>query len=194
LPTNSELSEATRAALLRAGRAVFTERGYNDAAIEEIVRRAGITRGALYYHFTSKRDLFRAVYEEVDLEFAGRVIAAAEAAPPEEQLETGCRAFLDACVDPAIQRIVLLDALPVLGWDAWHAIDINYGLGLTIRGLRVAMDAGRIERQPSGPLAQLLLGALVQAGLAIARAEDVDARRAQMTEAIARLLAGLRPR
>ena len=73
--TQPERLAATRAALLRAARSIFAEQGYEQAATEEIVRRAKVTRGALYHHFEDKRALFDAVASEVASEIAARVDA-----------------------------------------------------------------------------------------------------------------------
>src|SRR5688572_15051877 len=116
--------EATRAELIRAARALFAERGYAGVGTEEIVAGAAVTRGALYHHFSDKRDLFRAVHEELEQELVASIgdrIAGIE--DPWELIVTGVRAFLDACTDPALRRIALLDAPAVLGWEEWREID-----------------------------------------------------------------------
>ncbi|MBI4571579.1 MAG: TetR/AcrR family transcriptional regulator [Chloroflexi bacterium] len=187
-------SEATREALLAAARLLFAERGYAGTPTEEIVRRAGVTRGALYHHFRDKQALFEAVYEQVHTEIGRQIVAAAGAAPgPWEKLLAGNQAFLDACLEPAVQRIALIDAPAVLGWDAWRAVEARHGLALLQAGLQTAMDAGALERQPVGPLSHLLLAALSDAAMIIARARDVRATRREMGETVERLLEGLRP-
>jgi AcrR family transcriptional regulator len=191
----AEQSEATRRALIQVARRLFARRGYAATPIEEIVRRARVTRGALYHHFAGKQELFRDVYEDLERDLAEKITAAAEGEERWElHLEVGCQAFLDACREPAVQRIVLLDAPSVLGWEAWHEIDAKYGLGLIVSALQAAMDVGYIEEHPVEPLATLLLGALTEAGLAIARAEDPEAARAELGASVARLLEGLKPR
>lgn len=190
----AEQSEATRETLLAIARALFTIRGYAATSIEEIVRQAEVTRGALYYHFNSKQQIFRAVYDDLDRELAEQLAAAGSAEPQtKKRLEVGCQAFLDKCLDPAIQRIVLLDAPSVLGWDEWYSIDAPRSLRLLRAGLRAAMDANYIEPQPAEPLAHLILGALNEAGMAIARADDVPAAREAFGASFARFLAGLGP-
>jgi AcrR family transcriptional regulator len=192
--TNVERSVATRASLVAVAREMFAAGGYAATSIEEIVRAAQVTRGALYHHFADKRDVFRAVYEDVERELTERIVGVVAAEPrPERRLLAGLEAFLDACVDPAVQRIVLLEAPAVLGWDEMHELEAKYGLGMTIAALQNAMDEGVVERQPPVPLAQMLLGALTEAGLAIARAEDPAAARREYGAAAARLLEGLRP-
>jgi AcrR family transcriptional regulator len=189
----AERSEATRKALVDVGRKLFAKRGYADVGTEEIVRRAGVTRGALYHHFSGKEDLFRAVAEQVEEEMTRKSAEAALAhQDPWEQQRAGWEAFLDACLDPAVQRIILLDAPSVLGPKAWREIASKYGLALVQFGLGSLMEAGLIEEQPVDPLAHLVIGALSEAAVVIAQAEDTEAARAEMGAALERLMVGLR--
>ena len=189
----AEQSDATRSSLLRVARQLFTERGYAATSTTEIADRAGVTRGALYHHFPAKDDLFRAVFEELEAEVANHVAREALAgADPLEQLRLGSRAFLDACVDPAVQRIVLLEGPGVLGWEAWQEIEERYGYGLVAGGVEAVIAAGLVDAQPAGPLAHVLFGALSQAGLMVARADDAGSARSEMEAAMNRLLDGLR--
>lgn len=191
----AEQSGATRAALVAAARELFAERGYAGVGTEEIVRKARVTRGALYHHFEDKKDLFRAVHEELEAELAqtiGAQLAAGELTSALELLRTGVRTFLDACTDRAVARIVLVDAPSVLGWREWREIDERHGLGLVIAGLQGAMETGEIARQPVKPLAHLLLGAMGEAGMLIANAENPDAVREEVEPALLTLLDGLR--
>ncbi len=192
----AERSEATRARLLTAARELFAERGYADVGTEEIVRRAQVTRGALYHHFDDKRDLFRAVHEGIEAALAEEIGAriAAEAAAgtdPKEVLAIGARAFLDACERPEIARIALVESPAVLGWTEWREIDERYGLGLVTAALALGMDAGALKRRPVKPLAHLLLGAMGEAGMVIANAEDPTAARREIEPALVGLLDGL---
>jgi AcrR family transcriptional regulator len=186
-------SEATRKALVDVGRKLFAKRGYADVGTEEIVRRAGVTRGALYHHFTGKEDLFRAVAEQVEEEMTRKSAEAALAhEDPWEQQRAGWEAFLDACLDPAVQRIILLDAPSVLGPKEWREIASRYGLALVQFGIQSLIDAGLIAKQPVDPLAHLVIGALSEEAVVIAQAEDTTAARAEMGAALERLMAGLR--
>jgi AcrR family transcriptional regulator len=189
----AEQSEATRAALIDAARSLFSERGYAAVSTEEIVQAAGVTRGALYHHFKDKQDLFTAVVEGVEQQTLERVAAAAVAeTDPWEQQRVAVGAFLDTCLDPAVQRIVLTDAPSVLGLAAWREIEARYGLALVRAGLQLVMDAGLIEEQPIEPLAHMLLGAMAEAGLLIAHAEDAVAARQEVGDSLDRILRGLR--
>jgi AcrR family transcriptional regulator len=113
-------AEATRDLLVSVARERFAERGYAATSVEEIIKRAGVARGALYHHFPGKDALFRAVYDVVQSEVAARVVAAALAVPdPWVGVRAGLGAFLDACLEPEFRRIVVLDSVPVLAQDVW---------------------------------------------------------------------------
>jgi AcrR family transcriptional regulator len=187
-------SEATRRQLVSAARALFGANGYAGVGTEEIVRAAGVTRGALYHQFRDKADLFAAVAEEVEAEIAGRIAAgAAEAAAddPVGALRIGAQLFLDACAEPEVERIILLDAPAVLGWEAWRDLAGRYGLGLVQVALQTAMDAGAIVAQPVVPLAHVLVGALDECALYVAGAEDPAAAREQCVAIFDRILRSL---
>jgi AcrR family transcriptional regulator len=190
---NKRAPEDTRAALIAYARALFTERGFTGTATEDIVIAAGITRAGLHHHFADKEDLFRTVFEELSAELVERFEGAtATAKNGGEALRLGCHARLDACLDPAVQRIVLLDGPSVLGWEEWRRIDARYGMHSLRATLEAAMLAGAIPRQPVAPLALLLAGALNEAALDIASAPDRRAARRAVGKALDLLLDGLR--
>jgi AcrR family transcriptional regulator len=171
--TQAERTSATRRALLDAAREQFAERGFAGTGREQVAAAAGVSRGALYHHFGTKEGLFRAVVEELEAGLAEQVAEAAMAgADPVEELRRGCLAFLDACMEPAVRRIVLLEAPVVLGWDAWREIDARYGLALVRSGLAGALDEVGLDPAAVDPLAHLLLGALNEAALLVATADD----------------------
>ena len=187
-------SEATRAKLVAAGRELFAKHGYGGVGTEAIVRRARVTRGALYHHFADKRALFRAVHESLEEEGIKRIAAALAKAPTEDPvaaMKVAVRAFLDGAVDPGRARITLVEAPSVLGWAEWREIDARHGLGLASAALEAAMEAGRIERQPVRPLASLFVAALGEAGILVATAEDPEAARAEVQHAVESLIDGL---
>lgn len=190
----AEQSVATRTKLAAAARELFAERGYAGTTTEDIVKRARVTRGALYHHFESKDEVFTAVYETMEAELAQRsMIAAAHGTTPLEMIHLGIDAFLDACLEPDVQRIVLMEAVSVLGWETWHEIGVRYNFGILRAGLEAAMHAGEIEPRPVETLAHLVQGALMRAGMVVARAADPAAARGEMGEEIRNVLASLRP-
>src|SRR5262249_43061381 len=138
-------SAATRAALVRVARRLFAEYGYAGTATEDVVRRARVTRGALYHHFRDKRDLFTAVLEEEQKKLAARAAEAAASQPnPWEAMVAGSNAFLDACLDRAVQQIVLVDAPAVLGPERWRESDQRYYLASARAAIEAAIEQGLI--------------------------------------------------
>jgi AcrR family transcriptional regulator len=193
VPTKAEQSEVTRTALVDAAEALFAERGFAETGTEAVVRTAGVTRGALYHHFTDKADLFRAVYERLEQRLLAQVEeAVAGLTDPFAVLRRGADAFLDACLVPAVQRIALLEGPAVLGWQTWREIDMAYGLGMVTAALEMAMQAGLIREAPVEPLAHILLGGLNEGAMLMAAAPDPDAARQRTGEALRAVIEGLR--
>jgi AcrR family transcriptional regulator len=187
-------SEATRGKLIEVGIELFSERGFAGVGTEELVDRAKVTRGALYHHFGDKRDLFRAVHEELEQRIVAKIAAALEADPrqdPLEALEVAAGAVLDVALDSKIARVTLIDAPSVLGWEEWREIDVRYGLGLTEAVLNAAMETGRIAEQPVRPLAHLLVAAVGEAAIMVATASDPKQVRKDIEPAMRSLLYGL---
>lgn len=171
-----------------------SERGFQATSTDEIVSAAGLSRGALYHHFSDKASPFEAVLEAVEAHLVQRVSESVRAIDPMEALAEGVSAFLDACLDPEVARIALVEAPGVLGWQRWREIDSRYGLGLVIAGLQAALDAGDPPPQPVDPLAQVVFGALTEAAVYVAHTEHPDQARAAVEPVLLSLLDGLRDR
>ena len=190
-----ERSERTRAELIAAGRDLFPDRGYAKVSVEDVVRRAGVTRGALYHQFPGgKKDLFAAVFDDVEQGVMAGIadtLAEAGAEDPIAGVRAGIDATLALALDPKLVRLTILDAPGVLGWEAWRAAGERYGLGLVRAGLTAAMDAGEIPRAPVDPLAQLLLAAVEEAIVYVARADDPKLALEEARGALNRLVDGL---
>ena len=168
--TQRERTEATTGQLLEAARRLFAADGYNATALEDVVAAAGVTKGALYHHFSSKRDLFAGVFEREQAELAQACHDAYRAeADPWDGFQAGCRAFLEASIDPGVQRIVVLDAPAVLGWETVREIEARYSMSMIENGLQHAIEHGRIDPRPTGPLAHMLFGALCEGAMTVAR-------------------------
>jgi AcrR family transcriptional regulator len=192
--TQAERSAETREALIAAARPLFAAHGFAEVALETIVRAAGVTRGALYHHFADKTELFAAVFERVEGEVAARMgeaIAAAGQTDPVEVMRLGAGFWLDACSDPEIQRIVLVDAPAVLGWTRWTEIGDRYNIGLVRALLTSAIETGRIPPQPIEATALTMLGAMREATLYVARAQDPHQARRDAGAVINRIIGAL---
>jgi AcrR family transcriptional regulator len=192
--TQAERAAGTRDALVAAARPLFAAQGFAEVALEAIVRAAGVTRGALYHHFADKTELFAAVFEQVEGEVAARMgeaIAASNQTDPVEVMRLGAGFWLDACSDPEVQRIVLVDAPAVLGWTRWTEIGNRYNIGLVRALLADAVATGRIPAQPIEATALTLLGAMREVTLYVARAEDHDQARQEAGAVMNRLIQAL---
>lgn len=182
---------ATRERLLAAARRLFGERGYEATSIESVLEASDVARGALYHHFQSKAELFDAVLADVLVEIAERSAAAAASKDPLAGLRAGSHAWLAMALDPAIQRIALLDPTTAVGWARWREQDQAHSLG----GLRATLlrltDEGRVPAGQAELLAHVLLAALNEAALFVAFAEDqraaVDTARATVDTLLDRL-------
>lgn len=167
--------ELTRQALLREGRRLFSDSGYGAVGLADVVQAAGVTKGALYHHFTGKADLFRAVLEELQQEVGRRVAAAADAHDdPWTRLTAGCQEFLTATTDPEVQRVMLVDGPAVLGWSRWRAMDEAASARHLAEVLSSLIDAGVIAPQPVQPLVHLLSGAMNEAALWLESSSDPE--------------------
>jgi AcrR family transcriptional regulator len=189
--TQKERSETTTGELLAAARELFARDGYAATSLDAIAAAANVTKGALYHHFDGKRDVFRAVYE-VEQRRLTEIESAAywRKRDPWEAFYAGCRAFLEASIDPGVQRITLLDAPGALGWETMREIESD-AFAMTVDGLRRAMDAGCIPKRPTEPLAHLVFGAVCEAAMAIARAENQKAALRSLSAELRRLLDAL---
>ena len=190
----AEAAEATRKALIAAGRALFAEFGYHGVGVRDITARAGVTRGAMSHHFESKEALFLAVFDEIEHELMA-IPAGAGAAPDPSaawsEFRKGVQRYLDAALRADVQRVTLIDGPVVLGWRRWRALEEGYSLGGLMVVLEMAVAQGLIRDRPLAPLAHLLLGSIMEAALLIAHADAPDKTRAEVGAALEDLLAGL---
>lgn len=175
-----------------AARDLFTERGYENVGTEEVVRAAGVTRGALYHQFGDKASLLEAVYERIEAESTervARIVLGSDLQSPLEAMKAGVEAFLDECAKPELRQIALHDAPAVLGWERWREIGAANGLGLIEASLTASIEVGEIRDLPVEPLAHLLMGALDEAAMLLAR-DDRPQSRAEVTTVLVALLEG----
>lgn len=187
--------EVTRKLLRSQARKLFAQKGYSRANTGELVKRAKVTKGALYHHFENKRDLYLAVVEDMERELIEHIeAAAATLADPWQRLRAMCFAYLESCRDPNLTRILVLEAPGVLGWKTWCSLEQKYEVAAFARCLRdtAAIGFGHGMAESAETLAQVILGALTTGARVIATAADPDAARDEVRKTIERLLEGLR--
>ncbi|MFH0129351.1 TetR/AcrR family transcriptional regulator [Variovorax sp. VaC1] len=177
--TNRERTETTRLALIEAARALFVSKGYGDTSTPEIAEAAGITRGALYHHFTDKRDLFRQVLVRESEAVAADIEAATpEQLAPREALLEGSEAYLNAMTVPGRTRLLLIDGPSVLGMTEIMAMDDANAAHSLRQGLsKAGMGRGEVSVDA---LSQLLSAAFDRAALEIEAGADRKEVRAAM--------------
>lgn len=180
----------TRAALVTAARHLFGSKGFATTSVEDIVREARVTTGALYHHFSTKTAIFEAVFQQVHADMlVASAHAAGSATDPVEALLAGFGAFLDSVMEPEVQRIVITDAPAVLGMSRYIELDEGPALDSVVAALRAATDSGMLHVADPPTLARLLFGALTRAGLLIASAADPKATRDAVAGTLRAMLA-----
>lgn len=168
---------------------LFTKRGYAGTSLDEIARRARVTKGALYHHFSGKQAIFEAAFDAVETEVKGRLEKILRGSqPPWERALAGLREFVDSCLDPAYQRIAIHEAPVVMGWQRWRQAEDRYSFGLIRAGLQDLIDAGDVVDVPVEITSRLLFGALSSAATEIASSPEPERVGAQVQEVIVRLL------
>jgi AcrR family transcriptional regulator len=189
--TQEERSAATRDALIAAARKLWGLRGYAEVGTPEIVASAGVTRGAMYHQFTDKAALFSEVVEVVEQDVMARmtnIVAASGATSPADAIRAAVEAWLEVSGDPEVRQLILLDAPSVLGWAGFRDVAQRYSLGMTEQLLTEAMKAGQLARQPVRSLAHVLIGALDEAAMVIATADDPKRARRETSQVLRRLI------
>jgi AcrR family transcriptional regulator len=182
----------TRAALVAAARQLFGQRGFAATSVEDVAREARVTTGALYHHFPTKTALFETVFEAVHTDLLATSAAAASGTSDDvELLARGIDAFLDAVLEPDVQRIVITDAPAVLGLARFTELDERYAFAAIVAALKSAAAAGTLHVPDPETLARLLLGTLVRGGMLIAGSADPAGTRDRVSAAIRGLLGGL---
>lgn len=181
----------TRAALVSAGRRLFGEHGFAATSVDDLAREARVTTGALYHHFPRKAALFEAVFEQAHLELLTSAVKAAEGSPDEvEFLARAFEAFLDATLEPDLQRITIIDGPSVLGLVRFTELDERYAAGMLVEAINEASTAGLLHVDDPDTVSRLLLGALTRGAMLIANAAEPQAARDAVAQAFRALLAG----
>ena len=182
----------TRKKLIKVATDIFSNEGFEKASMEEIVIIARVTRGALYHHFENKLALFESVFDNVQAQISDHILTAANKEPDKwDQLVAGCKAFLEACIDPKIQRIAIIDAPSVLGLNTWRKVDSSHGQFLLTSCLNELIKDGIIRKQPVDALAHILSGAINEAALWIAQSKNPKKSLKEAMEVIETLLNSL---
>jgi AcrR family transcriptional regulator len=188
-----EYSESTREALVDSAVELFTKRGYAGTSLDEVAKRARVTKGALYHHFSGKQALFEAAFEVVETR-AMRRLGEIVSGPghPWETAMAGLRAYVRVCLDPSFQRIVVHEGPVVMGWVRWREAEEHASFGVIRAAVAALVDAGEIEEVPIEVMTRLLYGALSAGASMIAGAADPRKASEEVAWSITRVVSGLR--
>ncbi len=167
-------SKATQRDLVASARAQFSERGYAATRTEEIASENGLTRGAVYHHFSDKKGLFRAVLESLQEDLTAEVVQRAREIPGGsiERLRAGFHAYLDLALRKDVRQILFIDGPAVLGWEDWREIDLQHAFRITQVAIERAINEGEIDKISADGLTHVLLGALTHASLEVGRSSE----------------------
>jgi AcrR family transcriptional regulator len=193
MPSQSERRSATIAAILAGARTLFAERGFEATSIDDIALAAGVTKGAVYHHFASKEAVFIQVLDAVHRDVANAPAPAhiGAIADPIDMMAAGLLEYLKAVCEPPTKRILLIDGPVVIGWARWREIDDAYfGAGARVV-LRRVLGPDASERALDAAV-HLVMGAVMEAALACAAADDPAETARDLVEALTRMLRGLR--
>jgi AcrR family transcriptional regulator len=188
-----EYSESTRHALVDSAVDLFTKRGYAATSLDEVAKRARVTKGALYHHFSGKQALFEAAFDAVESTVIKRLTEIVVGpGDPWDRAMNGIRHYIEVCLDPSYQRIVVHEAPVVMGWERWREAEDHFSFGLVRTAIQALIDAGEIDELPVEATARLLFGALTAGATTIARSDDPKKTGAEVSTTIIRMLERLR--
>lgn len=182
----------TRERLVEVATELFGENGYEATSVESVLQRAGVSRGSLYHHFSSKGALFAAVVESVESRVGADVAASASGATGAlETLRNGGKEWIKLAGDPVVQRILLIDAPSVLGWEQWREVEERHALGLVKAVLESAASEGLVKPEMVDMMAHVLLAAVNEIALLVARSGDTQTAMRKGTDALDEILGSL---
>jgi AcrR family transcriptional regulator len=187
-----EYAEATHEALVDSASACFFESGFAATSLDHVAQRARVTKGAIYHHFTSKRELFLAVLERQQERGVGSVtLAAANASDAWTGIVAAVDAFLETISDPIYQRLCWVEGPSALGFEEWWACGERYEIEVIRRLLDRAAEAGILQVDDLDMLAHVLFGAVSAGVLGMVRSHQPSVERERFRSVMLAVMAGL---
>jgi AcrR family transcriptional regulator len=188
-----DYTESTRQALVDSALELFTKRGYAATSLDTIVKRARVTKGALYHHFSGKQALFEAAFDAVETAAIARLATVVDGdGTAWERAMAGIQAYVGVCLEPSYQRIVIHEAPAVMGWERWREAEERFSYGLVRATVEALVTAGEIEALPVEVTARVLFGSLQAGAEAIAGSSEPKKTAAEVTKVITTVMTGMR--
>ncbi|HET9499271.1 MAG TPA: TetR/AcrR family transcriptional regulator [Marmoricola sp.] len=191
----AQYSASTKRALVAEAETLFVAHGYAGTSLDNVVRQARVTKGALYHHFSGKQALFEAVFEKIEADASQRIRTAIKgSSDPWEKALIGLRAFLEVVQDPGYQRVVIQEGPAVLGYERFREQEERSSFGLVQELVRSILDVSTYELDDEmvATFSRIFFGAMSAAGESISKAEHPRVAVAQVETAIGFILSGLR--
>jgi AcrR family transcriptional regulator len=187
-----EYAEATYAALVDSAAACFYESGFAATSLDQVAARARVTKGAIYHHFASKRDLFMAVLERQEEISAVSVISAGAAAPdPWSGVVAAFDAFLESISCPIYQRLCWVEGPSALGFEEWWETGERHEIEVIRSVLDRAHAGGALRVDDLDMLAHVIFGAVCAGVLGMARSKEPARERERFRTVMLEMMAGL---
>lgn len=189
MATQAERRSATRKTILAASRDLFAAQGFGTVSLDDVARRAGVTKGAIYHHFESKIVLFDHVVVAEQARLAERISPNAGGDVVALFIDAARNYFTEVSA-PGTRQILLIDGPSVLGWARWREID-ERTFGRTVRQAIALICDGKKTGGEMEALSSLLMGALLEGAMVCALSSDPGRSTHEMSAAFRPLLEGI---
>ncbi|MET0134828.1 MAG: TetR/AcrR family transcriptional regulator [Kibdelosporangium sp.] len=189
----TDYSESTKQALVDSATELFTRNGYAATSLDAIVKRARVTKGALYHHFSGKQALFEAAFNQVEQRAMAQLGKAVDSGgSPWERALNGVQEYIKVCLDPAYQRLVIREAPVVMGMERWREAEEHFSFGIVKQVLEQLIEAGELTDVPVEVTARMMFASLSAGAAIIAEAGDPKKASAEVFTALVRMIEGIR--
>ncbi|HEV2780751.1 MAG TPA: TetR/AcrR family transcriptional regulator [Actinophytocola sp.] len=188
-----DYSESTRQALVDSAVELFTKNGYAGTSLDAIAKRARVTKGALYHHFSGKQALFEAAFDVVEQAAVARLaeVVGGDGSAWERAVR-GVEIYIKSCLEPSYQRIVIHEGPVVMGWERWRETEDHFSYGLVKATIEALIEAGEMVELPVEVTARILFGALSAGATLIAGSADPRKAGAEVSRTIVTVMEGMR--
>lgn len=192
-----EYAALTRSAILDAALELFGSDGYDVSSIDAIAKRARVSKGAFYHHFSDKKAIFDEVLREQMRLGTAEVVEAMVAAQGDSVYDgrtaalTGAREMLRVFGESEVRRSLMRQAQGVLGSERLREIDEEQALPLVRGSLQGMAAEGQVRDVDLDLTAQIVFDMLCSTAMTISSADDPDTATARAQIVVTHMVQGL---
>lgn len=186
-----ESALATRQLLIDEAANLFSGQGYANTSLSKIAANVGATKGALYHHFSNKKELYAICYEQQAARVAAVIKSVKATSDPWQDTLAQCRAFLDCATMPELKAVPIQEAITVLGWQQWRALDTAHTMGELEHSLMRLHKAGLLGNYDIKLLASSIFSMMVNTMMTLTTSQDKTATKAELMHQFEALLSGV---